>query len=42
MSELFTATRSPDLLDVLANLLGVIAFSLLGRKLAKRQGWLRG
>lgn len=41
-SQLFTATRSPDLLDVLANLLGVIAFSLLGRKLAKRQGWLRG
>ena len=40
-SQLFTATRSPDLLDVLANLLGVSAFSLLGRKLARRQGWLR-
>lgn len=41
-SQLFTTTRSPDLLDVLANLLGVSAFSLLGRKLARRQGWLRG
>lgn len=41
-SQLFTVTRSPDLLDVLANVLGVSVFSLLGRKLARRQGWLRG
>lgn len=40
-SQLFTTTRSPDLLDVLANLLGVSAFSLLGRKLARRQESLR-
>ncbi len=39
-SQLFTATRSPDLLDVLANLLGVSTFSMLGRKLARQQGWL--
>lgn len=40
-SQLFTTTRSPDILDVLANLLGVSAFSVLGRRLARRRGWLR-
>lgn len=39
-SQLLTATRSPDVLDIVANLLGVGVFSLLGRKLAKRKGWL--
>lgn len=39
-SQLFTVTRSPDVLDILANLLGVGAFSLLGRKLARQLGWL--
>lgn len=39
-SQLFTATRSPDVLDVLANLLGVGTFCVLGRWVARRRGWL--
>lgn len=41
-SQLFTTTRSPDVLDLLANLLGIGAFSVLGRALAKRKGWRSG
>lgn len=41
-SQLFTATRSPDVLDLLANLLGIGAFSAFGRAMAKRKGWWRG
>lgn len=37
-SQLFTSTRSPDVLDLLANLLGVGVFCLLGRWVANRRG----
>ncbi len=37
-SQLFTTTRSPDVLDLLANLLGVAVFCLVGRWVAKRRG----
>lgn len=36
-SQLFTTTRSPDVLDLLANLLGVGVFCLLGRWVVKRR-----
>ena len=41
-SQLFTSTRSPDVLDLLANLLGVGVFCLLGRWVAKRRRWTAG
>lgn len=41
-SQLFTSTRSPDVLDLLANLLGVGVFCLLGRWVARRHGWTAG
>ena len=37
-SQLFTATRSPDGLDLLANLLGVGAFCAFGRWVARQRG----
>ena len=40
-SQLFTTTRSPDVLDLLANLLGVGTFCVLGRSMAKRRGWIK-
>ena len=42
VTQLFTATRSPDVVDLLANLLGVGAFCACGRWVARRRGRVQG
>lgn len=40
-SQFFTQTRTPDAVDLLANLAGVWVCCLLGRRLARRLGHLK-